>query len=668
MARATSIVRVLPVALALCAGLVSSVTAQPIDPGFTHQGELSDGGSPANGNYDFRFRLYNASALGLQLGPELAATLAVTNGRYTTGSLNFTAGAFDGSKRWLEIDVRPSGGGAYTTLTPRQELTTTPHAWYANNAGTAATASNALNLGGQGSGFYTNATNLASGTLPSARLSGAYSGVLTFSNVANNYFGNGSNLTGLNATNIGSGTIADARLSSNVALRDAINNFTATDNTFAGEVGIGTASPAYPLHIVHTGGIAAGVINDGGASVPYGYYAAVDGTLTKYAFFASVAGNVSGTGYGMYVTNSTVGGRGLFASMTGTGTTYGVYVSNNSTTGYGGYFNNTATTGVTYGLYCENNSADGYGLYARHDASTGIGPAVFGRTDSTTSLAFAIHGLVASTLPGGSSAAIRGENNGTASMGIGVWGSHDGSGWGGYFTSVGGYGVYATSTDSYGVRAISTNSYGVYGSSSASYGVRGLSTDNYGVYGSSTNDFGVYGYSSNSYGGYFDTGVSAGPALYVVGTASVGVITIRGGADLAENFEFNDTALAIEPGMVVMIDDEHEGGMEIAVGAYNRRVAGIVSGAKELDAGMILGDFEGQENAKPIALTGRVWTFVDATAAAVEPGDMLTTSDTPGYAMPAVDRERAQGATIGKAMSRLNKGDKGMVLVLVNLQ
>jgi hypothetical protein len=120
--------------------------------------------------------------------------------------------------------------------------------------------------------------------------------------------------------------------------------------------------------------------------------------------------------------------------------------------------------------------------------------------------------------------------------------------------------------------------------------------------------------------------------------------------------------------MVVMIDDEHTGGMELATGAYNRKVAGVISGANQLDAGMVLGEFEGQTNPHAVALTGRVWTYVDASEKAVEAGDLLTTSDTPGYAMPVIDDSKAHGATIGKAMSSLAKGEKGMVLVLVNLQ
>jgi hypothetical protein len=70
----------------------------------------------------------------------------------------------------------------------------------------------------------------------------------------------------------------------------------------------------------------------------------------------------------------------------------------------------------------------------------------------------------------------------------------------------------------------------------------------------------------------------------------------------------------------------------------------------------------------PVALTGRVYCLVDASSDAIEAGDMLTTSSLPGHAKKATDQARSHGAIIGKAMTTLNKGEKGLVLVLVNLQ
>jgi hypothetical protein len=69
----------------------------------------------------------------------------------------------------------------------------------------------------------------------------------------------------------------------------------------------------------------------------------------------------------------------------------------------------------------------------------------------------------------------------------------------------------------------------------------------------------------------------------------------------------------------------------------------------------------------PVALTGRVWVYADATRSAIKPGDLLTTSAIPGHAMKVTNYSRAHGAIIGKAMTGLKSGC-GLVLVLVSLQ
>jgi hypothetical protein len=157
------------------------------------------------------------------------------------------------------------------------------------------------------------------------------------------------------------------------------------------------------------------------------------------------------------------------------------------------------------------------------------------------------------------------------------------------------------------------------------------------------------------------------PALTVNtnNTVSVKVLTITGGADIAEPFPMKEEKL--EKGSVVVIDAEHPGRLKRSTKAYDRCVAGIVSGANGINPGIALhqeGMMEGGEN---VALSGRVYVEADASASSIEPGDMLTTSDTPGYAMKVTEPKRAQGAVIGKAMSGLEEGT-GMVLVLVTLQ
>jgi hypothetical protein len=101
--------------------------------------------------------------------------------------------------------------------------------------------------------------------------------------------------------------------------------------------------------------------------------------------------------------------------------------------------------------------------------------------------------------------------------------------------------------------------------------------------------------------------------------------------------------------------------------SYDTRVAGIVSGANGVNPGIALhqdGVLDGGQN---VALSGRVYVLADATKGAIAPGDLLTTSSTPGHAMKVTDHSRAQGAILGKAMTGLATG-KGMVLTLVTLQ
>ena len=145
------------------------------------------------------------------------------------------------------------------------------------------------------------------------------------------------------------------------------------------------------------------------------------------------------------------------------------------------------------------------------------------------------------------------------------------------------------------------------------------------------------------------------------------VLEITGGSDIAEPFDIKDTR-TIKPGMVLSIDTENPGKLKLADDAYDRCVAGIVSGAGGINAGMIMGQKKSVADGEyPVALSGRVYCYADASKGAIQPGDLLTTSEVSGYAMKVSDHTKALGAIIGKAMSSLEKG-KGLVLVLVSLQ
>ena len=155
--------------------------------------------------------------------------------------------------------------------------------------------------------------------------------------------------------------------------------------------------------------------------------------------------------------------------------------------------------------------------------------------------------------------------------------------------------------------------------------------------------------------------------LHVVGTVKCTELKITGGSDIAEPFDVKEEEI-IQPGMVMSIDPDNPGRLKVAETAYDHCVAGIISGAGGISPGMIMGQSGSMADGEyPIAMTGRVYCQADVSGGSILPGDLLTTSDTPGHAMKVTDYTKAHGATIGKAMTCLEKGT-GLVLVLVALQ
>lgn len=136
------------------------------------------------------------------------------------------------------------------------------------------------------------------------------------------------------------------------------------------------------------------------------------------------------------------------------------------------------------------------------------------------------------------------------------------------------------------------------------------------------------------------------------------------GADCAEDFEVEELTM-LEPGMVMVIGNEER--LYRCNQAYDRRVAGVLSGAGDCRPGIVLGKQPSQGERLPLALNGKVYCKVDADYMSIEVGDLLTTSPTPGHAMKASDASRAFGTVIGKALRPLAEGT-GLVPILVSLQ
>ena len=137
------------------------------------------------------------------------------------------------------------------------------------------------------------------------------------------------------------------------------------------------------------------------------------------------------------------------------------------------------------------------------------------------------------------------------------------------------------------------------------------------------------------------------------------------GADCAEEFDVVDGVISAEPGTVVSIGDC--AGVQPSDVAYDRRVAGIVSGAGGYRPGIVLDRTRCERRRVPLALSGKAFCKVDAGYGSVDIGDLLTTSPTSGFAMKATDPLRAFGAVIGKALHPLPSG-RGLIPVLVCLQ
>ena len=234
--------------------------------------------------------------------------------------------------------------------------------------------------------------------------------------------------------------------------------------------------------------------------------------------------------------------------------------------------------------------------------------------------------------------------------------------------SANGYGVWGASKNWFGVAGFSQTNNAIHGDSgngdavvgiahaAGKAGVLGISDNGNGISGISKNGTGVFG-SGGDRAGFFDGNVT------VTGTHTCKDVFLSG-ADCAEQFDIAH-ADRVEPGTVMALGEN--GMLEPSQFAYDKRVAGVVSGAGSYRPGIVLDKQDSQPNRKPIALIGKVYCKVDAQYGAVETGDLLTTSPTPGNAMKATDQFRAFGAVIGKALRPLREGQV-LIPILIALQ
>jgi trimeric autotransporter adhesin len=340
--------------------VVCADSARAQSTGFTYQGRLNDNSQVANGNYDFEFKLFTALTGGTQDGtPREVLNVAVSNGVFTV-LVDFGAGAFPGADRFLEIGVRPAGGGAFTTLTPRQQVTITPYAiksasadqasfaTNANNAQNAVNATDATQLGGVAANQYvlTNDSRLSDARNPLPN-SPNYIGNSTTQQASSNF-----NISG-NGTAAGTLTanIVSATTQYNIGLARVLSS-PGSFNFFAGN--------------------AAGQLTTGASNSFFGVNAGIFNTTgSSNAFFGFEAGRNNNIGQ-----NNSYFGKDAGRSST----------SGNDNAFFGNDAGQSNTTGASNAFFgkgagADNSTATGnsfFGFNAGNSNTTGAGNAFFG--------------------------------------------------------------------------------------------------------------------------------------------------------------------------------------------------------------------------------------------------------------------------------------------------
>jgi hypothetical protein len=605
---------------------------------FTYQGRLENAGVLAHGGYDFRATLFDAPSGGNAAATSPTQTgVPVRNGLFVL-NLDFGAATFNGGERWLGLDVRTNNTGVYTTLGSRQRIAPAPYAIYASKAadlqaGATLTGSVTFNPP-SGPPFNVNSAtkvpNLNADWLDGLDSSAfvlkagdTMSGSLNIANPATLNFGSSTRqMLNLWAAAYGIGVQAGT-----LYFRSD-GNYPDSGN-FAWYRG-----GSHEDSVLSPG-------EDGEALMTLGY----GGNLTVNASFgAAVSGNATATAGGVGV-QGLAGGPINLGQFGGLIPAWGIRGSAQGTNSGGVFGEAVAQDTETWGVLGRAHSRSGYGVAGENDSPFGIG--VYG-----------VNGLIGSggrssrTGVYGESTEIGGKgvagvaNNGTGAFGI--WGRSS-EGFAGFFDGA--------------VRVVGNSSHGkpflqLHETEDGDYARIQLQVANRPLWHISV------GGGDNSLV-FYNSANSIVTSVSETGILTTKVLTITGGADIAEPFEMSHDE--ITKGSVVVIDEQNPGKLKRSARAYDTRVAGVVSGAGGVKPGLTLQQEHKLDGGQHVALTGRVYVQADATQASIQPGDLLTSSDTPGHAMKVMDHGRAQGAILGKAMTVLGEG-KGLVLVLVSLQ
>ena len=360
--------------------------------------------------------------------------------------------------------------------------------------------------------------------------------------------------------------------------------------------------------------------------------------------------------------------------------------------------NEQSTDGKITPIKGENKGSGGFGVWGICETGHGVhGDSVTSRGVVGTSQKF--HGVYGKSKD---NVGVAGESDNMHGVlgdchnpnGAGVFGTNNKGGDGVAGESQSGRAIHGRSETGDGILAQSKSGRGVVGISETFQGVFGQSTDNAGIVGESAKFHAVFGIShSSNNGGVIGINDAGGWGVVgrsesntgISGESNTGVgVHGKGGrlagffegdvevtgdirltnADCAEDFDTADAA-SIEPGTVMVLGDDES--LHQSSQSYDKRVAGVVSGAGKYKPGIVLDKQATNANRKPIALLGKVYCKVDASYDSIEVGDLLTTSPSLGHAMKATDHLKAFGAVIGKALRPLKDG-QGLIPILIALQ
>jgi hypothetical protein len=611
-------------------GLAEAVS---MSTAFTYQGRLMDTNSPADDLYDFQFKLFNSPADGNQVGSTIDINnLDVIDG-YFTVVLDFSSNVFDGNSVWLQIDVRPGDSNdpnAFIALSPRQELTPTPYALKTRGI------------------FVDDRMNVGMGTTgPKGKLhvdGGKASDDTDASDITIKAQEGGDAVRGLRGRSGGDIILLPGEGGESPPL---------TPPGPSGKVGIGTTKPGYDLDVVGNINFTGNLYQDGSLFSGGGPVWTVNGSDIYFN-----AGNV---GIGTAGPSSRLNvAQDSSAWDEGIRLTYGdddwdivnggesLFIAPNQTIAEGIVIRN-GNVGI--------GTAPQAGLHVAQD-STGWDEGLrltYGGDDwdivnGGESLFIAPNQTIAEGM------VIR---NGNVGIGIAPQaGLHlKGADWPDSFMY-----IQSDNAQDAGIRLYegTTPKWHIFNSTNDS-GLR--------IYNSDASKTVFFAEQSSGNVGIGTTSPSKkltvrGNLLLENESTGAAVVELGEGLDYSEGFDVTEES-AVTPGTVLVIDTDNPGKLTVSSSPYDSKVAGIVAGGEGLGSGVRLGVSQFDQD---VALAGRVYCKVDATESGVEPGDLLTTSGLPGYAMKATEYMRAQGAILGKAMEKLEQGKKGHILVLVTLQ